>query len=41
MVRLLATGLVALLAMGCITRPAKVPIFTEGGVDVFLRSYVR
>jgi len=41
MVRLLATSLLALLALGCITRPAKVPIFEEGGIDVFLRSDVR
>jgi hypothetical protein len=41
MVRLLATGLVALLAIGCITRPAKVPVFKEGGIEVFLRSDVR
>jgi hypothetical protein len=39
--RLLLLSLLALLASGCITRPAKVPIFEEGGVDVFLRSDVR
>jgi hypothetical protein len=39
--RLLLASLAAGLAIGCITRPAKVPIFEEGGVDIFLRSDVR